>query len=153
MQISQPPHGKLVTRTWGRRHCELGLSAAAHRHRFEHPDAAFSLAALLVPLSLARYISLGAATAPSWRQAGLHCSSPPGNRYHVSRLGLRPWRLRPPKLRDDRYHRPLVFHRPLPLSSSQARYGVGTLLELAPRRLGKKGFPPPNFGILDARPC
>src|SRR5260370_13182754 len=116
MQNSQPRHGKLVFCAWGRRHCELGLSAASHCHRFMHFDSAVSLAAFLVPRPLARHVALGAAPATSRRTAGLCHSSPAGHRHHVSRLGPRPWRLRPPKLRHDRDHRPLVFQRTLLVS-------------------------------------
>src|SRR5712692_6875280 len=151
MQNSQPPHGKLVLCTWGEPSRELGLSAAAHRNWLEHSDAALSFAALLVPRSLARHLALGSATAPSWRQGRLHRSPPPGNRYHVSRLGLRPWRLRPPKLHNDRYHRPLVFQHLVCISSRQNSSRAGTPLALAARCNGEKSCPTAKRRAVPAR--
>src|SRR6266446_5097891 len=62
MQIPKPRMLNLYFRLGGRHHRELGLSAAAHCHRFRYPDAALSLAAILVPRPLARHFALGSGT-------------------------------------------------------------------------------------------
>src|SRR5260370_617428 len=121
-------------------HCastaSVGLAAAlvAPCHRFEHPDASISLAALLVPRSLARHFALGSGTSTRRRPAGLHCSSPAGNRCHGSNSVLRSRSLLPPKLHGERSHRPLGFQRPVCVSRGQGGSRAGTPLAKLSRR-------------------
>ena len=63
---------------------ELGIFALAHRHRFEHFDAALSLAAFLVSLPLAHDLELRPGLAP--RRCKTRLRIDPADRHrHIDR--------------------------------------------------------------------
>src|SRR5260370_10889773 len=111
-------------------HRELGLSVAAHGHRFKHFDAAVSLAAILVSGSVARHFALGSSDPASWRSSRLHRSSSAGNCYCGAGLDIRSGIPCAPKLLDDRNHRPLVLQRALRFSLGQVGSRAGTPLAM-----------------------